>query len=97
VANLETSTRLFVEVLIQGSALSQKKSVSEKMQCLQRRFLTSSRHNTWRFTRRLHSAKELGYPIANGVGDFLTPEGLKVLAQDYQNGLLDRLNDEVRS
>lgn len=29
------------------------------------------------------------------MGDFLTADGLKTLAVDYQQSLLDRLNDEI--
>ncbi|KAJ3936870.1 MAG: manganese superoxide dismutase [Lentinula lateritia] len=47
-------------------------------------------------TRRLHTAKPLPYDPAKGLGDFLPPEALKVVGVEYQKGLLDRLNDEVR-
>jgi Fe-Mn family superoxide dismutase len=30
------------------------------------------------------------------MGDFLPPAGLKVIAEDYQQGLLDRLNEQVK-
>ena len=46
--------------------------------------------------RTIHNRLELPYKIEEGMGDFLTPEGLKMIAVDYQQGLLDRLNDEVR-
>lgn len=29
------------------------------------------------------------------MGEFLTPQGLKMVAVDYQQGLLDRLNEQV--
>ncbi|CAE7224963.1 unnamed protein product [Rhizoctonia solani] len=44
----------------------------------------------------LHARRELEYPIENGLGEFLTPEGLKTIAVDWQEGLLDRLNEEVK-
>lgn len=44
----------------------------------------------------LHQRRELEYPIENGLGDFLTPEGLKAIAVDWQEGLLKRLNEEVK-
>ena len=47
-------------------------------------------------TRSLHRRKELPYSIENGLGDFLPPSALKQVALDYQEGLLQRLNDEVR-
>lgn len=30
------------------------------------------------------------------MGDFLPPHALKMIAEEYQQGLLDRLNDEVK-
>lgn len=30
------------------------------------------------------------------MGDFLPPATLKMIAEDYQQGLLNRLNDEVK-
>ena len=30
------------------------------------------------------------------MGDFLSPEALRLIAEDYQQGLLDRLNEEVK-
>lgn len=30
------------------------------------------------------------------MGDFLSPEALKVIAEDYQQGLLDRLNEQIK-
>jgi len=44
----------------------------------------------------MHQRKQLQYPIEQGLGDFLSPAGLKMLAVDYQQGLLDRLNEQVR-
>jgi Fe-Mn family superoxide dismutase len=51
---------------------------------------------SWRFARGIHQLKELSYDIEKGLGDFLPPPALKTVAVDYQQGLLDRLNDEVR-
>ena len=47
-------------------------------------------------SRALHQRKELSYPIEEGLGTFLPPAALKMIAVDYQQGLLDRLNDQVR-
>lgn len=47
-------------------------------------------------SRALHKRKELPYPAEEGLGSFLPPQALKVIAEDYQQGLLDRLNDQVR-
>ncbi len=30
------------------------------------------------------------------MGDFLSPAALKVVAEDYQQGLLDRLNEQIK-
>lgn len=30
------------------------------------------------------------------MGGFLSPAGLKVIAEDYQQGLLDRLNEQIK-
>ena len=54
---------------------------------------TSGRRASSRF---IHHRKELPYPVENGLGDFLSPEALNMVAVEYQNGLLDRLNDQVR-
>lgn len=47
-------------------------------------------------SRALHQRRELSYPVEEGLGGFLPPHSLKMLAEDYQQGLLDRLNDQVR-
>lgn len=47
-------------------------------------------------SRHFHYRKELPYPVENGLADFLSPDALKMVAVDYQNGLLDRLNDQIR-
>lgn len=46
--------------------------------------------------RNAHQLRQLPYDIENGLGEFLPPEALRVIAVDYQSGLLQRLNDEVR-
>ncbi|KAJ4492788.1 Manganese/iron superoxide dismutase [Lentinula edodes] len=46
--------------------------------------------------RGLHTAKRLAYDPSLGLGSFLPPPALHVVAVDYQQGLLDRLNEEVR-
>ncbi|KAI5124766.1 hypothetical protein M0805_005400 [Coniferiporia weirii] len=45
--------------------------------------------------RSLHSRRELQYPIENGVGGFLPPPALKTVVE-WQDGLLDRLNEQVK-
>ncbi|KAL7282034.1 hypothetical protein ACG7TL_003501 [Trametes sanguinea] len=47
-------------------------------------------------SRALHKRKELSYPIEGGLGKFLPPHALQMIAVDYQQGLLDRLNDLIR-
>ncbi|KAF8707403.1 PAP2 protein, partial [Rhizoctonia solani] len=44
----------------------------------------------------LHVRRELEYPLEGGVGEFLTPEGLRTIAVEWQEGLLNRLNEEVK-
>ena len=44
----------------------------------------------------MHQAKQLPYPVEGGLGKFLSPDALRTLVE-YQHGLLDRLNDELRS
>ncbi|KAH7344877.1 Manganese/iron superoxide dismutase [Rhizoctonia solani] len=44
----------------------------------------------------LHARRDLEYPIEGGLGEFLTPEGLRTIAIDWQEGLLDRLNEEIK-
>lgn len=50
----------------------------------------------FRISRRsLHQRRELEYPEDAGFGDFLPPEALRTVL-DWQDGLLERLNGEVR-
>ena len=46
--------------------------------------------------RNIHVRVPLPYKIENGMGDFLPPAALKVIAEDYQQGLLDRLNEQIK-
>ena len=46
-------------------------------------------------SRQVHNRLQLPYPIEEGLGDFLPPKALKVVAEEYQQGLLERLNEEV--
>ena len=47
-------------------------------------------------SRGLHNRVLPPYNVEDGMGDFLPPSALKMIAEDYQQGLLDRLNDEVK-
>ena len=46
--------------------------------------------------RCLHSRVELPYSIDAGLNPFLSPAALKTIAVDWQQGVLDRLNELVR-
>jgi Fe-Mn family superoxide dismutase len=46
-------------------------------------------------TRNVHKVPSLQYPIEEGLGNFLPPLALKTVVE-YQQGLLDRLNEEVK-
>jgi superoxide dismutase, Fe-Mn family len=46
--------------------------------------------------RLLHTRRALAYPLEDGLGEFLPPDALKTVAVEYQQGLLDRLNDQVK-
>lgn len=46
--------------------------------------------------RLLHQPLGLPYDISKGMGGFMSPETLNVVATDYQKGLLDRLNEETK-
>jgi hypothetical protein len=51
----------------------------------------------WSTSRRtIHVRVRLPYNVEDGMGDFLSPAGLKVIAEDYQQGLLDRLNEQIK-
>ena len=51
----------------------------------------------WSTSRRtIHVRVPLPYKVEDGMGDFLSPAGLKVIAEDYQQGLLDRLNEQIK-
>jgi Fe-Mn family superoxide dismutase len=44
----------------------------------------------------IHVRVPLPYKIEDGLGDFLSPAALRVVAVDYQQGLLDRLNEQIK-
>jgi len=46
--------------------------------------------------REKHTLSPLSYPIEEGMAAFWTKEQLKIVAVDYQQGLLDRLNDQTK-
>ena len=46
--------------------------------------------------RRIHTRNELPYKIDDGLGNFMSPRTLRMVAVEYQQGLLDRLNQECR-
>lgn len=46
-------------------------------------------------SRQVHNRLPPPYPVEEGLGDFLPPQALKVVAEEYQHGLLERLNEEV--
>ncbi|KAI0092546.1 Manganese/iron superoxide dismutase [Irpex rosettiformis] len=46
-------------------------------------------------SRHVHNRLQLPYNIDEGLGEFLPPQALKVVAEEYQQGLLERLNEEV--
>lgn len=48
-----------------------------------------------RSVHTVHRRKELPYPIEEGVGDFLPPNALKTVVE-WQDGLLERLNEQIR-
>ncbi|KAF8495159.1 hypothetical protein F5888DRAFT_1712544 [Russula emetica] len=51
----------------------------------------------WSTSRRtIHVRVPLPYKVEDGVGDFLSPAALKIIAEDYQQGLLDRLNEQIK-
>jgi len=47
-------------------------------------------------SRDLHKAAPLPYSVEEGLGEFLPPAALKTVAEEYQNGLLERLNEQIR-
>jgi Fe-Mn family superoxide dismutase len=46
--------------------------------------------------RHNHTRRALPYPVEEGLGKFLPPQALQTL-EEYQDGLLKRLDDELRS
>ncbi|KAI9575014.1 Manganese/iron superoxide dismutase [Boletus coccyginus] len=50
----------------------------------------------WAPRRHVHTRKALPYKIENGLGNFMSPKTLQMVAVEYQQGLLDRLNEECR-
>ncbi|KAG0696731.1 Manganese/iron superoxide dismutase [Suillus ampliporus] len=47
----------------------------------------------WGARRHLHSRIELPYKVDEGLGNFMSPSTLKMVSEEYQQGLLDRLNE----
>ncbi|KAI0253154.1 Manganese/iron superoxide dismutase [Lactifluus subvellereus] len=47
-------------------------------------------------SRMIHVRVPLPYNVEDGMGDFLPPPALKLIAEDYQQGLLDRLNEQIK-
>ena len=50
----------------------------------------------WTARRCLHVRRALPYAVEDGLAPLFLPEALQTLAVDYQQGLLDRLNEETR-
>ena len=50
----------------------------------------------WTARRCLHVRRALPYAVEDGLAPLFSPEALQTLAVDYQQGLLDRLNEETR-
>lgn len=46
--------------------------------------------------RCLHQQRPLKHLVEKGLGKFLPPEALRTVAVDYQNGLLERVNELVK-
>ena len=60
------------------------------------RLVPACKHGRWIRIRQFHQRKGLPYPVEQGLGEFLSADALKIIAEDYQGGLLERLNDQVR-
>lgn len=46
--------------------------------------------------RCIHQVRPLPYDVNQGLGSFLSPAALRMIAIDYQQGLLTRLNEQVK-
>ncbi|TRM68499.1 Manganese/iron superoxide dismutase [Schizophyllum amplum] len=46
--------------------------------------------------RALHTVRPLPYALEEGLGRFMPPQALKTVAVEYMEGLVDRLNNEIR-
>ncbi|KAH0839607.1 hypothetical protein J3R83DRAFT_523 [Lanmaoa asiatica] len=55
-----------------------------------------ARPTPWPSRRHVHTRRELPYKIEDGLGKFMSPQTLQMVAVEYQQGLLDRLNEECR-
>ncbi|KAF7433477.1 hypothetical protein PC9H_005429 [Pleurotus ostreatus] len=62
--------------------------------CTRRAAVFSLPSRAWG-TRSIHRRRPLPYSIEEGLGNFLPPQALKVVAEDYQEGLLERLNEQI--
>lgn len=50
----------------------------------------------WTARRCLHVRRALPYAVEDGLAPLFTPEALQTIGVEYQQGLLDRLNEEIR-
>jgi superoxide dismutase, Fe-Mn family len=46
--------------------------------------------------RCVHQLRQLPYDVDQGLGSFLSPAALRMISIDYQQGLLNRLNEQVK-
>ena len=60
------------------------------------RLVPACKHGRWIRIRQFHQRKGLPYSVEQGLGEFLSADALRIIAEDYQGGLLERLNDQVR-
>ncbi|OJA07681.1 hypothetical protein AZE42_01875 [Rhizopogon vesiculosus] len=47
----------------------------------------------WGARRHQHTRTELPYKVEEGLGNFMSPRTLKMVSEEYQQGLLDRLSE----
>jgi hypothetical protein len=96
---ISTPMECNVEGLLRGSLCHTRPNnalLTPTMYSLGLRFVPSRSTSVFSRLRSYHQLEKLPYPIENGLGDFLPPEALKVVAIDYQAGLLQHLNEELR-
>jgi hypothetical protein len=83
--------------LVTAASCSKTTSAATRLAANWQRSAAARSTLPWSTSRRtIHVRVPLPYKVEDGMGNFLSPAALKVIAEDYQQGLLDRLNEQIK-